>query len=44
MYDVTKENVLSRVLWLYGLHTIISNIFLVVGYFFLPEGLFRTRL
>jgi hypothetical protein len=41
MYDATKENVLSRVLWLYGLHTILSNIFLVVGYFFLPEGFLR---
>jgi len=41
MYDVTKENVLSRILWLYGLHTILANVFLLVGYFFLPEGVFR---
>ena len=41
MNDATKENVVKRILWLYGLHTLLSNIFLVVGYYFLPEGILR---
>lgn len=42
MNDARKENVLKRVLWLYGLHTLLSNVFLVIGYFFLPEGILRN--
>lgn len=41
MNDTTIDSVLKRILWLYGLHTLLSNIFLVIGYFFLPEGFIR---
>ena len=42
MYDATKANVFSRVLWLYGLFTLLSNACLVVSYYFLPEGSLRN--
>lgn len=38
---LTQENVFKRILWLYGLHTLISNIFLLAGYHLLPEEIFR---
>jgi len=41
MTDASKDPVLKRVLWLYGLHILLSNVFLVIGYFFLPEGFFK---
>lgn len=41
MSSVAQESVYKRILWLYGLHILLSNIFLVVGYYFLPEGVFR---
>lgn len=41
MIEAAKENVLKRVLWLYGAHTLLSNVFIIVGYFFLPEGFLR---
>lgn len=31
----------KRVLWLYGLHTILWNVFFLVGYYLLPEGFMR---
>jgi hypothetical protein len=37
----TQENVFKRILWLYGLRTLISNISLLAGYHLLPEGIFR---
>lgn len=40
----TQENVFIRILWLYGLRTLISNIFLLTGYHLLPEGIFRGAL
>ena len=36
-----KDNVWMRVFWLYGLHTFLANIFLALGYYFLPEGILR---
>lgn len=37
----SQDSVFKRILWLYGLHLLLSNIFLLVGYYLLPEGLLR---
>lgn len=37
----SKSGVLHRVLWLYGLHGLLSNFFFLFGYFLLPEGFMR---
>jgi hypothetical protein len=37
----SQDSVFKRILWLYGLHSLLSNIFLLVGYYLLPEGLLR---
>lgn len=37
----SKDSVFKRILWLYGLHTLLSNIFLLAGYYLLPEGFLR---
>jgi hypothetical protein len=41
MSQYTDENVLKRVLWLYGTHTLLANIFMVIGYYALPAGFLR---
>lgn len=33
--------VYSRILWLYGLYTLLSNAFFLIGYYWLPEGFMR---
>ena len=35
-------SVYSRILWLYGLVTLISNAAYLIGYFWLPEGIMRS--
>ena len=40
----SHDSVFKRVLWLYGLHTLLSNTFLLIGYYLLPEGVFRGTL
>lgn len=34
--------VYSRILWLYGLYTLLSNAFFLIGYYWLPEGFVRN--
>jgi hypothetical protein len=36
-----QRSVYTRILWLYGLHTLLSNAALVTGYYLLPEGFMR---
>lgn len=36
-----KENVFSRVLWLYGLYSLLNLFSFLLGYHFLPEGFMR---
>jgi hypothetical protein len=36
-----EASVFHRMLWLYGLHAILSNAFFLVGYYLLPEGFMR---
>jgi len=36
-----QENVIKRILWLYGLRSLLSMISLLVGYYLLPEGILR---
>ena len=36
-----KDNLLKRILLLYGLYSLLSNAFFLVGYYFLPEGFLR---
>jgi uncharacterized membrane protein (UPF0136 family) len=36
-----QENVFKRILWLYGLYTLLSNVFFLAGYYLLPEGFMR---
>lgn len=38
---LTQENVIKRILLLYGLYTLFSNAFFLIGYHLLPEGIFR---
>jgi hypothetical protein len=35
------ESVFKRVLWLYGLYTLLSNAMYLLGYYLLPEGFMR---
>ena len=35
-------SVFSRILWLYGLYTLLSNATYLVGYYWLPEGFMRA--
>jgi hypothetical protein len=37
----TDENVFKRILWLYGLYTLLSNITFLAGYYLLPEHILR---
>jgi hypothetical protein len=37
----TQESVFKRVLWLYGLYTLLSNATYLLGYYLLPEGFMR---
>jgi len=37
----THESVFKRVLWLYGLYTLLSNATYLLGYYLLPEGFMR---
>lgn len=37
----TQDNVFKRILWLYGLFTLLSNASFLVGYYLLPEGFMR---
>ena len=37
-----NESVSKRIVWLYGLHTILWNFFFVVSYYLLPEGFMRA--
>lgn len=37
----TQDHVFKRVLWLYGLHTLLSNGTYLLGYYWLPEGFMR---
>ena len=37
----SQDSVFKRILWLYGLHTLLSNTFLLAGYYLLPEGVLR---
>lgn len=36
-----EDSVYKRILWLYGLHTILHNVAFLVGYYLLPEGFMR---
>lgn len=36
-----KDNLFKRILLLYGLYSLLSNAFFLVGYYFLPEGFLR---
>jgi hypothetical protein len=36
-----KDNILKRILLLYGLYSLLSNAFFTIGYYFLPEGFLR---
>lgn len=38
---LTQENVIKRILLLYGLYTLFSNALFLIGYHLLPEGIFR---
>jgi len=40
--NAAQENVVKRVLWLYGLHALLANIFLVFGFYLLPEAILRN--
>ena len=37
-----NESVWKRIVWLYGLHTILWNFFFAVSYYLLPEGFMRS--
>jgi uncharacterized membrane protein YhaH (DUF805 family) len=37
----TQDSVFKRILWLYGLSTLLSNASFLVGYYLLPEGFMR---
>jgi len=37
----TQDSVFKRILWLYGLFTLLSNTSFLVGYYLLPEGFLR---
>lgn len=37
----TRDSVFKRILWLYGLFTLLSNAAFLVGYYLLPEGFMR---
>ena len=37
----TEDSVFKRILWLYGLFTLLSNASFLVGYYLLPEGFMR---
>jgi len=37
----TRDSVFKRILWLYGLFTLLSNASFLVGYYLLPEGFMR---
>ena len=39
--SMVRESVFKRVLWLYGLYTLISNAMYLLGYYLLPEGFMR---
>lgn len=41
LYPGENDHPLLRVLWLYGLYTLISNVFFLIGYYALPEGALR---
>lgn len=41
MKNLVHENVVNRIIWLYGLHMLISNLFIVIGFYFIPEGFFK---
>jgi len=37
----TQDGVFKRILWLYGLYTLLSNAAYLLGYYLLPEGFMR---
>ena len=37
-----NESVWNRIVWLYGLHTILWNLFFAISYYLLPEGFMRA--
>jgi len=41
LQPTTQESVFKRVLWLYGLYTLLSNATYLLGYYLLPEGFMR---
>ena len=41
LQPTTQESVFKRVLWLYGLYSLLSNAAYLVGYYVLPEGFMR---
>ena len=41
LQPTTQESVFKRVLWLYGLYTLLSNASYLLGYYLLPEGFMR---
>jgi len=41
LQPTTQESVFKRVLWLYGLYTLLSNAAYLLGYYLLPEGFMR---
>jgi hypothetical protein len=41
LQPTTQESVFKRVLWLYGLYSLLSNAAYLVGYYLLPEGFMR---
>jgi hypothetical protein len=38
----TPGSVFSRILWIYGLYTLLSNAAFLIGYYWLPEGFMRA--
>lgn len=36
-----NDNLLKRILLLYGIYSLLSNVFFIIGYYFLPEGFLR---
>jgi len=37
----SRNSVFTRILWLYGLYTLLANVSFLIGYYLLPEGFMR---
>ena len=40
-FGLTQDSVFIRMLWLYGIYSLLFDICFVVGFYFLPEGFMR---